>query len=842
MEYFSKKSEEVIREFSSSKEGLSEEEVKKRLVQHGLNDIPKRMERSPLHLFLSQVKDPLVIALAVAAVISYLTGGVDSAIIIFFIILTNAIVGFVQEFKSEKALQGLVKYLTYSAKVFRDGRLVEVDTRYIVPGDILFVETGDRIPADLRVIEAHELEIDESMVTGESYPVHKVSALIEAEKLQPQEMKNMAFMGTLVVSGKGKGIVVSTGMKSTFGEIVGYLKSEEPSTNYQKNISNFSSFLIKAITLGVVFIFIANSLTAKTLFDSALFSLALAVGIIPEALPIIITVGLSRGAIHMGRRGVIVKKLAIIEDLGDMDVLCTDKTGTLTENRVTLEEYFDLDGRREPEIVTLASACTSVVHMDGKITGNPVDVAIVEYVKKKLIKKYEILDLIPFDYERKRMSVVLREGKKSILVCKGAPESIVSVCRKMKTSRGIVNIDRTKVKEKFEDFFNRGYRVIALSMKTIKKKAAYRETDEKDLVLLGFLCFMDPPKFTARHSVLSMKRLGVGIKILTGDSSIVTQKIAKDIEIEITGVVTGEEIDKMDDAALSRAVEKADIFARLTPDHKVRVVTALKKNGHVVGFLGDGVNDAPALRYSDVGISVNSGVDVAKEAADIILTKKSLSSILEGVEEGRRTFHNTTKYILNTVSANIGNMTTLAIISPFLPFLPLLPPQILLTNLVSDGPLLAISTDRVDAEELKKPKNWDIRFIGRFSAFFGGISSIFDFITIIFLMFFIGASATLFRTAWFIESTLSEILVTFSIRTRKRFFKSRPGGILVVSSLLFALIAILVTYPPTDVFFEFIPMSFGLLIRIIAIVIGYCAVVEFAKHVFYRHFGGTHST
>lgn len=834
MAYWSKTPDEVIRELSSSKSGLSEVEVHERLKVYGINDIPKRKEKPALSLLVSQMKDLLVIALIVASVISYLTGGLSETIIILAIVTINILVGFAQEYKSEKALQKLSKFIRYRAKVLRNG-VIEVDTREIVPGDIVLLETGDRIPADIRLIDTDELEIDESIVTGESYPVQKSSKPIRADRLEPQKMENMAFLGTLVVNGKGRGIVVSTGMKSTFGKVVGFLKSEEPETNYHRNIKSFSSFLVRAIVIGVVFIFVINALTGKAFIDSALFSLALAVGIIPESLPIILTIGLSRGAIRMSRGGVIVKKLSAIEDLGNMDVFCADKTGTITQNRITLIDYLDLDGNRSEELLRLAHPCVSVVETGGRITGNPIDVAIVEYCIKHPPSglKCDLVELIPFDYSRRRTSVVVREGDKFLLICKGAPEGMIAICTRMKIGTEIMPFEGSRVQSAFENLSRKGYRVIGLGVKEVEEKADYAEADESDLTFIGLLCFMDPLKATAKESISEFKDLGVEVKILTGDNPIVTKTIAEQVGIEAR-ILHGSEIDAMDEETLRKAVEKSNVFARLTPEHKTRIVSALSKNGHVTGFMGDGVNDAPALRYADVGISVDGGVDIAKEAADIILTEESLEIISKGITEGRTTFGNTTKYILNTVSANMGNMTTLAIISLWLNFLPMLPFQVLMTNLISDGPLLAISTDRVDEEELQKPRNWNMRLIGRFTAFFGGISSIFDFVTMGVLLYLAGSNIDLFRTGWFIESTMSEILVTFPIRTKKRFYASKPGKILILTSIVFGLLTVLLPYSQFNKLFEFHPPDPNILILIACILVLYFAVAESVKQFFYK--------
>ncbi|MBU5678513.1 MAG: magnesium-translocating P-type ATPase [Candidatus Aenigmarchaeota archaeon] len=834
MEWWTKTSEEVIKILNSSPEGISDEELEKRLNIYGLNDIPKRLENSALKLFLSQFKDPLLILLLVAALIAYFTESVIEAIIITSILIMNSLLSFFQEYKSELALRKLCKYIRYYAKVLRNGNLVKIDTRYIVPGDIVIIETGDRVPADLRLIEADELEIDESLVTGEFYPVVKDTAPIHKKRVEPQSMKNMAFMGTLVKNGKGKGIVVSTGMKSTFGKIAGYLRAEEDLTSYQRNIRKLSRFLMTLVIMGLIFIFIINSIIGKEVFDVFLFSLALAVGIVPEALPIIITIGLSRGAMKMTSVGVITKKLAAIEDLGNMDILCIDKTGTLTQNKIKLVDYMNLDYNKDEEIVILASTALSVIEKKGRFIGNSIDVAIGEFARK-ISKKtsYEIIDTIPFDYTRKRMSSIIKHEKDYLLICKGAPESVISVCSKMKKHNKVFKIDKSFAERMLINLFEKGYRVIAVAEKSIKKKEKYSKEDEKDLTLLGFLCFTDPPKSGVKQTIDKLKEMGIEIKILTGDNAIIAKKVMEDVGIEVKGVLSGVEIDAMDDESLVKAVERNNLFVRLTPEIKVRIVNALKRNGHVVGFLGDGANDAPAIRYADVGISVENGVDVAKEASHIILTRKSLKVILEGILEGRKTFCNTTKYIINTLSANLGNMTSLAIVSPFLDFLPMLPSQILLTNLITDGPLLSISGDNVDEEDLRKPKHWNINFIRKFCVIFGIISSIFDFTTMCTLIL-IGTSIEVFRTGWFLESVLSEILITFAIRTRKRFYKSKPGKILILSSAIFGLLTFVIIYSPVGNFFDFISLEFQFLLTIVLILITYFFIVEICKEILYK--------
>ncbi|MCW1300967.1 MAG: magnesium-translocating P-type ATPase [Candidatus Nanoarchaeia archaeon] len=825
--------EEVIKELNSSPKGLSKEEAKRRFREFGENDVPRRKERGKLSLLLSQFRNPLVMVLICVAILSFLTGGELEAITVIGIVLINALVGFVQEHKSEEALSKLCRYITYTAKVIRDDEIIEIDSREIVPGDIVVIESGDRVPADLRLIEVNELEMDESIITGEAFPVEKNVAPIQTEKLEAKEMKNMAFMGTIVASGSGKGIVVATGMDTMFGEIVGYLKAEEPKTSYEENIKNFSNFLVKLILIGTIFIFLVNFIILRELVEVLLFSIALAVAVTPEALPVIITICLSQGAVRMSRLGIFVKRLSAIEDLGDMDVICFDKTGTITENLIQLVDFFDLNERRNLEVLELARACISVRKTGKRLSGNPLDLAIYNYSEVKVMREFEVIEQIPFDFERKRMSSVIKEKGKLWLVTKGEPRSVISACTYMLWEGKIEKIDRERAISLFEKKSAEGYRVLALAFKSIPYKQNYEKSDEHDLILLGFLCFTDKLKKDVGEFVKRLEKLGVKIKILTGDNEIVSQKVARDAGIEVRGVITGAQIDAMSEDELIEAVERANLFTGLSPKQKVRIVEALKKRGHTVGFLGDGVNDAPVLRFSDVGISVSSGVDVAKEASDIVLNRKSLKDILNGIIEGRKTFANTTKYILNTVSANIGNTITLALVSPFLGFLAMLPAQILLTNLLSDCPLLAISIDNVDEDELRAPKKWNLAFISKFVLLFGAVSSVFDLVLILSFNFFLKVSESLLRTIWFVYSTLSEIAVTFVIRTRKPFFKSRPSKILLLTSTIFSIITLLVIFPPMANWFEFSTLNSQHISLLFLVIFLYFITEEVAKLLFF---------
>jgi len=828
---------EVLKQLDSSEEGLNEKEAEARLGKHGLNELPGRRKRKTLEVLIYQFKSPLVLILIAACIVALFLKQIENALIVIAIVVLNAFLGFYQEFKSEKALEKLTKYIKFIAKVLRNEQLVEIDTKKLTVGDIVEFETGDIIPADLRLLESNELSINESLITGESLPVEKTSKPIYEKQLMPHEMKNIAFMGTTVVNGSGRGIVYSIGKETYLGKTASYLKVEEPEGDFQTSMRKFGDSLVKIILIGTLIIFAINSFLGRSVFDSFLFAMALAVGIVPESLPIIITISLSRGAMGMAKKGVIVKKLVSIEDLGNLDVLCCDKTGSITESQITLEEFVDINNHTNKKILTYGLLCNSAIIHNNSIRGDPIDTSIWHYARKHnvtLNQRYQKVYEIPMDYEKRKMAVVIKKKGKCLLISKGAPESVLS-----SSSHVIINHKKYRIaayKRKIENTWkklsSRGYRVIAIAAKIIPKKISYKEVNESNLTFLGFLTFMDPPKKTAKESLDSFRRLGVKLKILTGDDLIITRRIAKDVGFspdQYEKIILGQDIEKMSEEELRKIAEEITIFARITPENKYKIIKALKENGHIIGFLGDGVNDAPALRQADVGISVETGTDVAKDAANIILTHKSLKVIADGIEEGRKTFSNVIKYVLNTISANIGNMTTLGIISLFLNFLPLLPVQILLANFLSDAPLLTISTDNVDKEELSKPRRWNIRYIEKFAFIFGGISSIFDFVTIVILVYALHAYPELFRTGWFLESVLSEILITFAIRTRKRFYKSKPSKLLLIISIVIGLLAIWLIFSPFRYLFEFVPLVNWLLIAIGLILIAYFSMVEILK-------------
>jgi len=714
-----------------------------------------------------------------------------------------------------------------------------------VLGDVIYLDVGDVVPADVRLVFAEDMTTDESMLTGESVPVLKQVTAVSAEHSLPQYLKNMAFMGTTVASGYGKGVVVATAKNTFFGKTAAYLK-EEPQTDFEKNIRKFSNFLLKVTLVMCLFIFAVNALFGKEIFDSFLFAVALAVGITPEMLPIIVTISLSKGAFKMAKQKVIIKRLVSVEDLGNIDTLCCDKTGTLTEGKLTLRNYVDVGGKKDEKILLYGMVCNSMKGTEKRrIFDNPLDEAIFKSkdasVFEKDYEKYGIIDVVEFDYKRRMMSALVK-GETNLLIAKGAPEAVMKASKKALINGKEAALTEElagKIMRKIAEYEEDGYKVIAIAEKKTGKSNISKE-DEKDLVIAGFLLFLDPPKRTAKEALLTMERLGVNIKIISGDSPVITRKVCSEVGLKIAEgrVVTGDELEKLSDARFEEYAAKYNVFARITPEQKHRIVLSLNKEGHIVGFLGDGVNDAPALKAADVGISVDTAAGVAKEAADVILLKKSLRVLGAGITEGRKTFGNITKYIMNTISANFGNMATLAVSSLFMGFIPLLPSQILLNNFMSDIPMLAVSTDNVDASFLKKPKRWSITHISRFMIYFGAISSFFDLMLIIPLLFVFNSGSELFRTAWFVESALTEIVVTFAIRTQKSFFRSRPSRLLLISSVVTCVSVVGVTYTAFGAaFFEFVKMPLHILGFIFFVIAAYFISAELMKRFFFKKYG-----
>lgn len=830
--------------------GLTSEQAIEHLEVYGRNELAREHKHSTIKEFLLHFKSPLVIILLIAAAITGLLDQVANTVIILTIILASVILDYYQESKAEKAAQLLKQKVTTTATVIRDNVKQEIKLPEIVPGDLIYLSAGDIIPADSRIITAKDLFVNQSALTGESFPVEKMPGDIKGKAGSIVDWTNYCFMGTSIVSGTATALVVKTGNSTEYGKIAKKLIEKPPETEFERGIKSFGFLIMQITFLLVLFVFFIVALrnpSTNGVVQALLFAVALAVGLTPELLPMIITINLSRGAMAMSQKGVIVKRLASIENFGSMNVLCTDKTGTLTENRIKLILNVDMEGD-EDEKVLLYSFLNSHFQTGLK---SPLDEAILNH-KEVDIEKYKKIDEVPFDFVRRRVSVVVEREGLRFFIAKGAPEEILKACSYFELRRIVSDLSediRKRIEQKYHDYSAEGLRVLGIAYKRVKEdKAVYSVNDENDMVFLGFVAFLDPPKETAKQSLQLLSKAGIELKVLTGDNELVTRKVCEELGFEVKGIALGNDIANMPDETLMATVEEANVFCRVNPAQKDRIITLLKKNGHVVGYMGDGINDAPSLKTSDVGVSVDNAVDVAKESADIILSRNDLTVLAEGVLEGRKTFGNTMKYIMLGVSSNFGNMFSVAGAAAFLPFLPMLPIQILLNNLLYDMSQSTITTDRVDDEYVEKPKRWDIAFIRRFMISLGPVSSLFDFLTF-FTMLFVFilpvvpfallsedlASQHLFQTAWFIESLCSQVLVVFIIRTRRiPFWKSKPSKYLLVSSLLIVIFALIVPFTPLGPVFGFVipPLMFYV---ILALLLGaYLLVAELVKGWFYR--------
>ncbi|MGC9113546.1 MAG: magnesium-translocating P-type ATPase [Candidatus Micrarchaeia archaeon] len=822
---------------SDAEKGLSAERARELLERVGANELPSKRANAA-SLLTRQYANPLVLILFAASAIAGFLGDLTEAVIITGILLFSGLLGFFNEYRSEKTVEGLAKNISRKALVVRGGEKLVVDARQLVPGDLVFVAVGDIVPADLRLISCNEFSLNEAALTGESEPVEKQCG-VDAKAKNLLDASNCALAGSIVVGGHALGVVVATGTRTEFGKIAGAVAEQRPETAFHQGVRSFGYTLIKITLALTAFIFVVNAAFAgRGVLESLLFALAIAVGITPELLPTIVTIALAAGAREMARKHVLVKRLSAIEDLGDVEVLCMDKTGTLTEGSIEVEHWFGAGGEPDDSILDYALLCNSAV-ISRKLAGNSIDVALWRHALAKRetshLKEYTKIAENSFDYERRMMSVVVERKGKRLLVAKGAFESVLAACTRVE-DRGRVQVigeRAAQLKKKFLGLAKSGRRVIAVAFKEVPAKKEYSKADERGLTFKGFVVFSDPVKKSAREAIQRLKQANVEIKILSGDNEFVIQKVCSELGVRVTGVVLGSEMSKMSAAELAEAVEKANVFARITPEQKLRVIRALKRNGRVVGFLGDGVNDAPALHEADAGISVDSGVDVAKQAADIVLLRKDLHVLADGIAEGRKVFRNTTKYVLNTISANFGNMLSLAAASSFLPFIPLLPSQVLLNNLLSDAPMTTVSTDRVDAEAVAKARRWNNAGITRFMVYFGVLSSVFDAVTMVFLFYVMGAKEALFQTGWFLESLFSEIIVVFSLRTKRPFYESRPSNLLAASTLAVAAIALALVYSPFAEWFGFMHPNAILLTAIAVIVVTYFALVELLKHWFF---------
>jgi P-type Mg2+ transporter len=824
---------EVFRRLDAAPSGLSTQQAAQRLQTLGPNVLAEH-KVTALAVLLRQLRNPLLILLLAAAAISGATGDPTDASIIASIVLLSVGLGFVNEYRSERAVAALHANIHHQAVVQRDGAQQRIDVRDLVPGDVLSLGIGDLIPADIRLLETAQFECDEAVLTGESMPTAKSPESVTHTETAV-DLASCAFMGTIVHQGSAHGVVVSTGSATAFGKIAVGLGAPPAYTAFQVGLKDFSKLLVWVAGILTVSIFVINVAYARPIIDALLFSLAIAIGITPQLLPAIVSVSLATGSRELARRKVLVKRLVTIEDLGNIQVLFTDKTGTLTEGSITFDQSLDGTGTATTAPLLFGLVCNEATPTNrGPVGGNPLDQALWIAPETAVLVSgpggpatYTRLGILPFDHERQLASVTVRTPSGSrVLVTKGAPEAVLSRC--VGTPDGAAAV--------LDRLFGEGARVVAVGTRDAVEVTDPRPEDERDLHLAGFLTFHDPPKADAGASIAKLHALGVEVKIITGDNGTVAAKVCRDIGLQLGRVVSGADLDQLDDDALARAIPDTTVFARVSPEQKSRIIKVARRRGEDVAFLGDGVNDAVALHAADVGISVDSATDVAKDAADIVLLEKDLGVLADGVLEGRRIFANTLKYVLMATSSNFGNMFSAAGASLFLSFLPMLPSQILLNNLLYDVGQLAIPTDEVDPEILAHPAAWDIRFVRRFMTVFGPVSSVFDFLTFFVMLGILHAGHSEFRTGWFVESLATQTLVVFLIRTRRvPFFRSRPSrGMLIVPTAMAALGAVLPFTPLAHLLgFSTLPVTFFLIL--FGMVLTYLALVEFAKDRFYAN-------
>jgi P-type Mg2+ transporter len=828
--------EEVLRSLTTRAEGLTAAEAAARLLTAGPNRLQKARRTTSLQLLLRQFASPLVLMLAFAAALSLAVREAHDAIIILTILLASGLLGFWQEVGAADAVRKLLAMVAVRAKVVRAGRELEVPLEDVVPGDIVLLAAGALVPADVLLLESKDLFVDEAALTGETYPAEKRQGTVPADA--PLARRSSAlFLGTHVVSGTARAVVVRTGRDTEFGQVSSRLALRPPENDFERGIQHFGYLLMRVTVALVLVIFAVNVFLDRPAIEAFMFSLALAVGLVPELLPVIVSINLARGARRMARAKVIVKRLTAIENFGSMDVLCADKTGTLTEGKVRLHSALAVDG--SPSETVLLHAYLNAAFETG--FANPIDQAIRDHRTVDLAG-WSKIDEVPYDFIRKRLSVLVERDGKRLLVTKGALTQVLAACSRAAAGEGEVPLDdvRPAIESKFAELSEDGLRTLGVAVRTLPPEAPGVATKdlEAEMVFLGFLAFFDPPKAEIERTLVDIAAAGIRFKVITGDNLRVAVHLVRQVGIASPVTVTGHEMRTMSDRALAHRAERVDVFAEVEPNQKERIILALRKRGHSVGFLGDGINDASALHAADVGISVEGAVDVAKEAAEIVLLERDLRVLIDGVREGRRTFANTLKYIFITSSANFGNMVSMAGASLFLPFLPLLPTQILLNNFLSDFPAMTIATDRVDPELVARPLRWNLRFIRDFMIVFGGISSVFDFLTFGALLWFLRATPAQFRSGWFVESVLTELLILLVIRTRRAFFRSRPSLPMEISTVIVTVLSIALLYLPVNRFFELEPLPLSYLAVLAVITLAYAMASEGAKGWFFRREGG----
>jgi Mg2+-importing ATPase len=839
--------EQAIEKLNSTPKGLTYTEAKLRLDQYGPNEVAREKRKTwYMHLW-SNVKNPLVLLLVLLGVISFLTGDIRATVIILAMVLLGVVLRYFQESRADTAAEKLQEMVSTSATVIRDGKNVEISLKDLVPGDVITLSAGNMVPADVRILTCKDLYLNQSTLTGESLPVEKWANVADSSITNPLEISCLCFLGSDVESGTGTALVIHTGAGTYFGALASSITGERELTSFDKGIASFTWLMIGFMAIMVPLVFLFNGLSKGNWLEAFMFALAVAVGLTPEMLPMIVTVNLSKGAIAMSRKKVIVKRLNAIQNFGAMDVLCTDKTGTITDGKIILEKYLDVHGDENDKV--LHFGYINSYYQTG--LKNLMDEAILghEVLNDDLMinEKFHKIDELPFDFQRRRMSVIVEDNQNQhFLICKGAVEEVMHLSKYVEINGKILEVtpDHHAKREKLVRELNaQGFRVIAVAYRMFPgddDEPNYTMEDESELTLLGYLAFLDPPKDTATEALSKLNQHNVSVKILTGDNDAVTIYICKQVGLSVDKILLGSDIEKMSDLELGESAETISVFAKLSPAHKGRIIKALQSRGHVVGFMGDGINDAPALKVADVGISVNTAVDIAKESSDIILLENSLLVLVEGVMEGRRVFGNIVKYIKMSASSNFGNMFSVLGGSLFLPFVPMLPIQVLTNNLLYDFSQTAIPTDSVDEEWLKNPRKWEISYIRKFILIVGPISSIFDYMTYFIMLYVFNAWANpaLFHTGWFIESLFTQTLIIHVIRTNKiPFIQSRASKALLFASISIVIVGAILPYSPLAGALGLVPLPPLYWLLLLGMLICYVVLTQIVKTWFIRRFG-----
>lgn len=835
-DFWSYDKDDILKQLNSSENGLSTKEAEDRIEKYGKNIFEEKKSTSKFMIFLSQFKSPITMILIFAAILSIFLKDYSDGVIILIIILISSFLSYLHESKAKDAVKKLLSSVSVTSSVLRDGKFQELDNGNLTVGDIIKVKTGDMIPADCLLIEDNSLSTDESSLTGETFPVEKLTTKIPANT-SLSERKNSLWMGTHVISGSGKAIIVNLAKDTEFGKITSSLSQKDSDTDFEKGIKDFGNLILHVTTLLIGLIFIFNIVLNKSFLESFMFALALSVGLTPQMLPAIISVNLSQGAKRMSEEGVIVKKLNSIENFGSMTIMCSDKTGTITKGKVNLDRALNFKGEKSEDLNKFAAI--NSYFQEGY--SNPIDEAILSSNKDDF-SSYKKLFEIPYSFENKILSVIVKTGSdfsnKNFMITKGAFESIVNICdsyEKSDNSIGNISEIKSQIFDLFDEFSSKGYRVLGLSYKILSDDSDFQKAKAIGMIFKGFLLFIDPLKEDIKDVISQMNNLGVSLKMITGDNEEIAKNIGSQIGLNPEKILLGQELSSYSISQLNKKVLDIDIFAEISPNQKEKIIRAYKEAGEVVGYMGDGINDAPAIKEADVGISVDTAADTAKDAASIVLLQNSLKVLLSGIKEGRRTFINTLKYIFVATSANFGNMFSMAGASIFLKFLPLLPKQILLTNLFTDFPSLQIASDSVDEDWLKNPVKWDMKFIKRFMVVFGIISSLFDYLTFFVLLSIFKSDERLFQTGWMLESVISAMVVMLIVRTARPVTKSKPSKKLIFAIICVSLCLIAIIYSPINSYLGLIALPIKAILSMFGISFIYALVAEILKKKFYKN-------